>query len=902
MRRFFARFHDWCRRRSVVAAFDEEMRFHLEELAAEYQRRGLSEEAARTAARREFGNVIATRESLRAQAGCPPLEEIARDTSLAFRSLSRRPGMAFGVILVLALGLGAALALVVLVDAVFLRPLPVAAPAELYLVREPDGGPALFSAGTARRFAETLPEGCGVASHATPSRATVQRGAAPAEHAEVQLVEGRFFSVLGLQPLVGRLLVPGDDAVGAPASVAVVGESWARERFGTPLAALGGEVRINRHPVTIVGVVPDRFAGLIIGGRVQLWLPAGLQPFVHAAGNAATFSSNDRPNDPDWNREERTSWMQLLVRVPGSANIPVLPVLQAAARPAREDIARQIEDPEEQASLLRLNWELEPAKTGYSHLRASFGSTSQLLAGIIAALLLLTSANVSNLLLVRTLARHREMGVRLALGAGSWRVCRLALIEALVLAALGAIGAALLATWLAPLAASLLTPHAQLDLRIVAWRPLVVLSALAIIVSGLCAGAPSAWIARLDPLVALAGRAGATRSPLRLGRALVVVQVALAAAVVTVAVAITRELHRLLTTDPGFATHQVLTATFDPGSAGYQGDAALSLYDRIEDAVRRLPGVEAVGFSSNGILAGSHSRSRIYPRGEGALVRSGPYQSDSVRPGYFDAVGLTLLQGRVILASDTATTPRVAVVTEAFAREIFGEVDVIGRRFGYGATPDEQDWAVVGVVADARVNTVAGDPPPLFFIPVAQASNDLRFLAIRFSGPPATLTHSLREVLAAMEPGLVWSRWQSLAERMAGNVRDRVAMSRLIWTLAGAALLLATLGVGVSLAHLVVLRRREIAIRIALGADRRRIRRQILLDASRIGAAGALLGLGLIVVLSRLPIPLGILDVLLDPWTFGIALMAGAGAAALGAWRPACQATRIDPQRWLAAE
>lgn len=901
-RAFFARCRNLLRRRRVLAAFDEEMAFHLEELARDYERRGLAPAAARAAARREFGNTVQPREALHEQSGWPVLEDFGRDLSLAARGLARRPVLAIGAGAILALALGAATTLVALVDAIYLRPLPVPRAGELRVVREGDGSILLCSAPTARRLAALLPPGAALAAHSADQMMTVQRGSEPAERVRAQLVEGGFFHALELSPVAGRVIAAADDLTGDGANVAVVGEGWARSRFGSAAAAVGAEMRVNRHPVRIVGVVSQEFGGLAAGSQVILWLPAALQPAVTVSSNVRSVASDDRPNQPDWNREERVDWMQLVLRVPPDGDAAILPLLLRASQPERDDILAAVDDPEMRARLLRPVLTLDAAAAGYSSFRSAFGRTSRLLGGIVGALLLLAAANVSNLLLVRALSRRREIGVRLALGARGLRVSRLMVAESALLGLVGACLGVVLALWLVPVAGRFLAPGQELVFRAVSWRSLGALAALASLAVGLCAWAPAAWIARLDPLVAIAGRSSAHRSPLRVGRLLVAVQLALAVVVVTVAVTLGGELRRTLGRDPGFA-RSVLTATFDAASAGFGDQAAAEgLVRRLEARARAVPGVEEVGFASSGILAGSRSRSGIHARGEARVSFDPGMQNDGVTAGYFAAVGMTLLQGRTFEPTDTAEAEHVAVVTAGFAQKMFGTIDVLGRRFGYDAEPGDDDWTIVGVVSDANVNRVGEEAPPMFFAPAAEAFRPPQFLAVRTASRAGIVSKMLREALAAEEPSLVWSRWQTLEDRIDDDVRGERTMSWLVGSLAGVALLLAAVGIGVNLAHLVTLHRREIAVRMALGADRRRIVREVLFDAWRLAAAGGGAGLLLVLVLPRLPFASTLVPVHPDLGAAGAALVFGLGAATLGGWQPARQAAGIDPQANLKAD
>ena len=904
LRAQLARLRDWLCRGALVRRLDEEMQFHLEELTAEYQRRGLSPAAALQAARRDLGNTTRTRENLRAQAGWPALEEWVRDTTLAVRGLWRRPLFAGGVTLILTLGLGTTTALLVLFDAVFMQPLPVRAPEELYLVRDAQGAPGLFSGPTVRRLAAALPPGSGVAARATAGSGTVQIGAAPAERVEYQFVQGDFFAVLGLQPRAGRLLRPEDDRIGEPARVAVVTESWAQEHFGSAEAALGAELRINQHRVGVIGVLPPSFRGLELGSRTNLWLPAALQPLVGANGNARTFVGDDRPNDADWNREERVSWMNLVVRWPASLPAEAFwPWLQRALAPAVEDLSHALDDPQEREALRTRTWSLDSVQHGYTYRRSASAAAAQLRNGVVLGLLLLTAANVSNLLLIRTLGRHREVGVRLALGSGSWRVSRLVLVETLVLGVLGSAGGLVLAQWLAPASAALFGVTRELPLTVLEWRPLAALAGLTLLVSGLCAWAPTAWISRIDPLNALAGRMAALRTPQQLGRTLVALQLALAVIFVMVAVGLSRELQRALQADPGFAAEHVLVGRFDAGSAGYAGADAVALYQRVATSAQELPGVSAVGFARNGILAGSISRSTIYPRGTQATPPSRDYQSDEVSASYLQALRFTLLRGRFFTPADgVATSGRAAVVTATFAEELFPGIDPIGQRFGYSVTPAKEDFTIVGVVADARINAPLGPPPPVFFLPAAPTFDGFSVFALRTDGDPDEVAQRLRTKLAHADPGIVWPQWRTLGDRIRQGLHGQRVASHLVLVMAVVALSLAAVGVGVSLAHLVALRRREIAIRMALGANRQDVVRTILADAWRVAALGGVGGIGVVLMLHTVPALRPHLGNLWDGWAIATALAAAVLAALVGAWGPARRATRLRPQQLLSAD
>jgi len=901
MRALLARLRDLFRRPAIRRAFDEEMSFHLAELERLNRARGMSGEDARVAARREFGNVLSAREDLRARAGFPAWDEFLADCRYAVRSLRRRPWLSVSVVLILALGLGAAATVHGLVDAVFLRPLPVPHPEELQAVTGagPDGQDLdRLSRGTVRRLEAALPEKS-VAAYGSANRVVMRISTPTAVSGKIRLVTGGFFPTLGVAMSAGRELAPSDDSAGAPA-VAVASAAWARKNFGTPEAAVGREISLNQTPVTIVGVLPPAFHDVAVGEGTELWLATALQLKLRLYGNSSESVGDDRPNDPDWNREERISWLQILVRV--RAGDPVAAALQRAWEPERDDLIRSEDDTQGRERLRHRAWQLAPAPGGQSGLRNSFRTTSRLLGGVVAVMLALVCSNVSGLLLVRAMARHREIGVRLALGAGSWRVVRLGLMEALLLGALGAVAGLILAGWLLPVAAHLLLPGEDLVVGIDS-HSIALMALLAVGCAGASALAPSVWISRLEPLRALTGSRGLGRAPVRLGRILVMVQFGIAVALVAFATAMGRELQRTLAADPGFNREHVVTAIFDPVSAGYDEQRVFPLLDRLQGAALGVPGVDGIGFSYSGILAGSQWSSGINVRDPGALIHQRSVQHDAVLSGFFGVVGTPLLLGRDFALSDQADSRRVAVVNASFARLFFGDRNPIGQSFGYDIHASKDDWVIVGVVADMHVNKVRGEAPPLYFTPVAQSGGVVpQFLAVRFSGPEGAVVTGLRDALTRVEPGLDFTGWKTLEQRINENLRGTVVSTQLAGIFGGCAVLLAGAGVAGALGYLVVLRQRELAMRIAIGAEPSQLFRGVVADALRLSILGGVFGVAAAWLVPRIPVVREVLAA--EPGFFPTIAAAGIALATalLAGSIPARRAARTDPLQILKAE
>jgi putative ABC transport system permease protein len=901
MRALLARLRDFLRRREIASGFEEEREFHIAELERLYRERGASPQEARDEAVREFGNVVAAREGLRAQAGFPSWDELGSDLRHAARGLLRRPWFAGSVVVILGLGLGAAATIHGMVEAVFLRPLAVSHPEELYALANADPkAPVRVSRGTARRLEAALPPHS-VMAYASGEDCAVQVGSLPAVMANVRLVNGSFFEAAGIRPMAGRLLDESDDRIGASTDVVVASYAWAKKNFGAADSAIGRVVTVNRVPMSIVGVLPEAFREIAVGQRTDFWLATASQRRLGIGASASMSIGDDRPNDHDWNREERISWIDMLVRVrPGEA-VP-LAALRRAWETQRDDLALAEDDSDARERVMRRAWTLESAPQGRSRFRDHFHSTGWLLGGVVAVMLVLVCTNVSGFLLVRSMSRHREIGVRLALGAGPLRVVRLGFLEAAMLSAAGGVSGWLLASWILPSAGRLLAPGKDLDLRL-RLGSVAVMAALALVSAVLSALAPALWISRVQPLNALSGNRGLGRAPVRIGRILVVAQFAIAVALVAVAAALGDELQRSLAADPGFEREQVETAVFDASNAGYKTGEIAALTKRLSDAALGLPRVNSVGFCANGILSGSESDSGIYVRDSRALRRQWSSQHDTVSSGYFGVVGIAVLRGREFTDLDRQGSQPVAVVSQSFAHEAFGDADPIGQTFGYDLKPSSKDFTVVGVVADVRLNGVREAPPHMYYVPLAQNPDDEpHFLAIRFTGPVAPLQEAVKAAIARSEPALVLSGWMTLKGRMADDLSGDLATTRLASIFGGCAVFLAGIGIAGSLGYLVVLRQRELALRLAIGASPRQMLRSVLADSLRLGALGCAVGVLAVWLLPEVP---AIGAVLYSRPGVDSALAASAIALAtalLAGYVPARRAARIDPNQMLRSE
>jgi predicted permease len=787
-----------------------------------------------------------------------------------------------------------------LLRGVLWQTLPAARPHELQRVARADGEPFLLSYPTVQRLTEGGWGGRAIA-YSNPTRVALRVDESPAEPLQVQFVHGDFFPALQFAPGLGRLLGPEDDRVAAPQAVAVVSWHWWRRRFDADPGIVGRTLRLNGQEVTVVGVAPERFAGVTLGDGVECWLPAGLHAPLRARPSALTFSRSGPVPLDQWTRDERALWFNALLRVPPGTGAQG--ALEAAWQPQLQAALDVFSDAETQAEWRRQPPRLHPAARGFSETREEFRRSGLTLAALVGAVLLVTAANTATLLLLRMLARRHEIGVRQALGASRWRLVRGAMLEGVLLSSLGAAAGVLVGVGLTPLLADWLVPGARDALPGLDRTLVGALAGLALLL-GLSLGAAPAWIvARHAPQRALQQRDGSGPGSGRLGRALIVLQLALSVFLLGVAGAIALDLRRVMQAPAGYDRESVVAVFFNLAAAGIRPADQPAVLERLRAAAETLPQVRSVGFAAGGALSGSRSASGTFFRGAGARSPADrQIQHENIDHRYFEAMGMPLVRGRGFAETDRADSPRVAVISQRLAREVFGDADPVGRRFGFDREASAEDWEIIGVVPDARVNGVREEPPAMYYLPLTQWQDHAGCMVIRLDGDPAAALETLRRTVAAAEPGLVFSRWRTLEERAELWLgRDR-AVARLTAGFGLLATALAALGVFGALGHLVASRSREIAVRLALGAEPARVWRGVLRDAVLLGLLGA--GLGVLLA-ALLPHALGswMLTGIRPDWG-AIALAAGAGllAAVLGGLLPARRAAQVDPLALLRSE
>jgi predicted permease len=828
------------------------------------------------------------------------------DLRFALRQLRRSPGFTAAVVLTLGLGLGANTAIFSLVNAVLLRPLPVAAPDAL--VRFSLGRPS--AAGTwgeptrlldvysrplyQRLRAERGEELLDLAAQQSRPVNTVVRwraGEPPPEVAPARAVSGNFLAVVGAPVVVGRGLSDDDDRAEA-AAVVVLSHGYWQRRFGGDPGVLGASLALNGAAYTVVGILGPGFTGITAGEPTDLWVP--LAQHARLARGSWRYSPED---------DRKMWWLQLVGRLAPGAS--------AAAVQARANVLLQRwlaegpfriselpeSDPNVAPTARDVRIEVSAGRTGLDGVRETFRRPLLVLMAAVAVLLLIVCLNVSHLLLARGLGRQRELGIRVALGASGGRLMRLLAAEGLWLALGGATLGLLSVRWvtdgllaLAPGAGAL---EARPDGRVWAFTAAVTLATAALM------GLVPVWrVGRGSIERVLRAGAPTTTGSAAGGRALMAAQVALSAVLLVSAGLLGSTLERLRRLETGFDQHHLLTASILPRELELSPGATLALYDRLTERVSALPGVRATSLSA--------------PGGFWMLIVPSGQTSDSViqtvvTPEYFATVGLTQLAGRGFTRRDGEGARAVSVIDRKLARQLFGGLQAVGRRFRLVAQPQEE-IEVVGVVSDARLLGPHAETPGAFYRPAAQSGpmsgnpTPMRRLQVRAVGDPAPLAEALRRALGEVAPAMpVLSVRTMRAENELALGPERF-LSTLSGGFGAAALFLVAVGLYGVVGRWAAARTRELGVRMALGATAGGVRWLVLRQAFALVLAGLVAGVPTALAAARLLAGVLQQPASVGPSTLIAAVLALLAVAAAAAYLPARRASRIDPMAALRAE
>jgi predicted permease len=886
----------------VDGDLDHEVRAVFDLLVDEKVKSGLSREQARRAATLELGRVDAITQQVREQRAGASIDAVVKDVRYATRMLRANPGFTAVIVLSLGVGIGANSAIFSVANALLLRTLPVPDTDSLQLVRIESPSPIAprFSYPFFEKVRADFPDPRGIAAMSRVTRARMQVAGGEMEPANAQLVSGEYFGVLRLQPSLGRLLSPDDNRAMGAHPVAVLSDTFWRRRFSASADVLGRQLTLNGVQFAIVGVAPPAFTGVWLESPVDIWIPVMMQADIRYTQN---FSAENADFLKPWIPQDGLRWLEMLTRATRADG----PEAVALNTVYRQELLQQIEalaDPQERKLMLARRLIVAPFAHGTSALRTQFRGPLFALMGMVALLLLIACANTANLLLARATSRQREMALRLSIGASRARVVTQLLIESLLLGSL----AALVGLAIAPLASELLVRTTMgvdtgplpfsvgIDLRVLGFTALVTL------VTSFLFGFAPAWRATdlsLSQSLKTGGRSLHSGARMSLSKMLVVAQVALSLMLAVGAGLFARSFGNLASLPLGYESH-VLWASINPNIGGYQLDELPALYRRLIDRAEALPGVESATLAMCGLMTGCRSAAdglviTGYTSQPGEQV---VLQENRVAANYMSTVGMTLVAGRDFTEHDSAASARIAIINEAAARRYFKDRDPIGQRFGY----DKADVEIVGVVRDARVNTVREAAAPMTFYPFDASPSFVGSMHVRVNGDPDATALALHKALREAEPKLPVDRVVTVATLAAGTLRQERLIARLTTVLGGLALALACLGLYGLMSYAVKQRTAELGIRFALGAPRPRVLWMVFRESLLLMAAGLVIGVPLIVAVSRL-IGTLLFDVSPnDPWIVAAAMAVLLAVGATSSYLPAWRASRVDPLTALRTE
>jgi predicted permease len=841
------------------------------------------------------------------------MDSLWQDVRHAVRGLIRRPLTSGVAILSLALGIGVNSAIFSAFERLILRRLPVPASRELVDLRVTGPRPGNRSAGDGGGLESVISyplfrdlersQDTGFASvMAFRDFGTSVSFAGQSSAAEGVLVSGSYFPTLQMTPALGRLLGPDDDRVEGAHQVAVLSHAYWTTRFGGDRSMIGSTLVVNGEPITVVGVAPEGFKGTVTLDAPDVFMPLAM---ARTARLHADWDGFNARND---------HWLYVSARLaPGIRR-------EQAEQRANAQLAvltREVEFPvmrggmgdAGRAAFLARRLILDEGARGRNAGREEAVLLLVILFVVTGLVLAIAAANVANMLLARGIDRGPEIAVRLSLGASSGQLVRLMLVEAVVLGALGGIGAIGIArATLTGLVAMLpVADGTMLDFRVNA--PVLLFSIVLGVVTGLVFGlAPAVHGVRASiagGLQAQPGRASASPGARRLRTTLATAQIALATALLAQSGLFLASLVNISRSDTGMRRDGLVMFSVFPGLNGYSAERAATFFDRLEASLAAVPGVQSVSASSVPVLADNSRTNNVsvqgFARAEGTDTRAA---YNDVGAGYFAAVGLPLLQGREFTLADDADAPKVAIVNEAFARKFNPGRSAVGARMARGEGTDlPLDIEIVGLVRDAQYSELRGGAPPQFFLPYRQAPiGPLTFYVHADQADLAGVMAAIPVVVARLDPNLPTGTIYTMADRIwEGTSRDRV-LSALSSSFAALATVLAAIGMYAVLAYGVARRVREMGIRMALGATGGQVRRLVLGHVSWMAIVGTAAGCALAALLGSLAQSMlfGVDGV--EPRVLAAAAAIVLGIAFAAGALPARRAGAVNPADALRAE
>jgi predicted permease len=889
------------RRSRVERELTDELRFHLDTLTEENINSGMAPEDAHYAALRELGGIEQIKEECRHMRRLNFIEGLLKDLAFGLRQLRRNPGFMTVAVVTLGLGIGVNTAIFSVINAVMLRMLPAQSPEQLVQIgfQGKHSGESFVGESFSypvfkelRQYNQPFTD-ISAFDYWDSLDAYPANSGSVSEPVKGQLVSANFFSLLGVSAVIGRTFAPDEDSGAGAHPVAVISYALWTRVFARDTGILGKTLTIEDRPFIIIGVAPSHFRGVNPGRVDDFWAPVSMQPQVLPGGNRLT--------------ESDTNWLSMVARLK-----PGLSVKQARASldVVYQDIQHQHDlsglSEQDRRDFFTHHIVLLPAARGTDYLRQEFARPLFLLMAMVGLVLLIACINVANLLLARASVRQREIGIRLAFGAGRGRLVRQLLTESVLLAILGGALGVLFAYWTSPVLVALmaygqngLTLDVHPDLSVLGFTLLVALATG--VVFGL---APALRTTRMDatePLRTSSRNVTASRRGRNLGRVLVVVQIALSLVLAIGAGLLVRTLRNLDALNPGFSRKHVLLFGLDPSKAGYKGGRAALLRQELMDRIRHLPGVRSSSFSFLTPITGG-GWDNVARSVEGYTPYPGEDMDiylNAVGARYFETLDTPILLGRDFGPRDRAASPLVALINQTMAQRFFANHSPIGKHVRLGPWTGKRGFQIIGVVGDQKYGSLRETVPPTAYLCIPQLPQALTANGVTFEvhGAMASmgLAPQVRRVIQQADPRLAPTDIRTLAEQVDQSLYQEKLVSALSSFFAMLALLLACIGLYGVISYAVARRTNEIGIRMALGAESHRILRMVLREALTLVILGIAIGVPVALAASRLIATMLYGLRTTDPMTILTAVALMSLVALMAGYVPARRAARVDP-------
>jgi predicted permease len=894
----------WLHGERAERELDAEVQNYFEIVAERLMARGLSREEAMRLARLEWEGPEQVKEKVRQARMGFAVETTARDVRYAWRTLRKNPGFTVVAVSTLGLGIGANSAIFSLINAVMLRALPVQHPEQLVLLTDPsESGVAMETTqhGTRSilsyrefqqlRLHNTVFSGLFAAQSDVSNVDVLPEGAGESQslRAQVQLVSGEFFQVLGVKPIMGRVFTPEEDKRPGANPVAVISYGYWQRMFAASPGILGTTVRVGSGVFRIIGVAPPGFRGILVGSDADFWFPITMQQQV--------LPGRDYLEPID------TLWLQVMGRLaPGISLKRAEAGINVTFQQGLRAWSQALPTPRQRQLMLEERIRLRPGNRGASELRGEFADPLILLMAVVGAVLLIACANLANLMLARATGRRREIGVRLALGAARARLIRQLLTESALIAALGGALGILLSVAAARLLLALVsTGFDNLSLDIPRdYHVLVFTAAISLLTLLLFGLVPAIRGTRLDINPTLTANARGSiggRTDVRSGRLLGITQVTLSFVLLMGAALFLRSLSNLLAQALGYDREHLLMVTLDPAAAGYTGPGAVALYERIREQLQTVPGVGGVTLSNTGLFAGDSGDHLAI---EGSPV-SDPDKLDSewteIGADYFKTLGIPLLRGREVSLSDVTRGAQVCVINESFLHKFYPGMDAIGRHITDLYPTTRETFEIIGVVADTKEHHPDEKSYPRFYSNISHPIGTVKSVTylLKTVRNPITVASAVRESLRKLDRNLTILSLRTVDQQ----IDRRLITQRLVADLAGffafIALFMAAIGLYGVMSYSMTRRTNEIGIRMALGASATGVRRMVLAETLWMVAIGIAAGLPCAIAGSRFISSRLYGLSAIDPLSITAAIAVVLTSGVLAGYVPAYRASKIDP-------